>query len=65
MNNNVSRTPNAKQNMPKFSAHSHVFSLSLPRDNHLATYMEEKVCIEFYQSFKTFNVTSVKLLNTL
>lgn len=27
----------------KFSPRSQVFSLSLPRDNHLAAYMEEKV----------------------
>lgn len=34
---------NSKSAMPtKFSGRSHVFSLSLPRDNHLAAYMEEK-----------------------
>lgn len=44
LNNNSNRMSNMKSSMPaKFSVRSHVFSLSLPRDNHLAAYMEEKV----------------------
>lgn len=40
---NPNRMYNPSTTNVKFSPRSQVFSLSLPRDNHLAAYMEEKV----------------------